>query len=515
MRDRNARQHDKDERAAELWRTPAQTDADRVWYSPEFRRLEGVTQVVPPQEDYVFHDRLTHSVKVAQVAATLARFALWQAKYDEPTRMDLDGLKIEEWIDPDYCYVAGLAHDIGHPPFGHAGESALQILTEEVGGKTKERSFEGNAQSTRIVANLSFRKPQHDGLNLTLRSLAAIAKYPWERGGHPRHIDKLKKKWSFYPEEREVLDALESAGFVRTVSGKTPADAAGEPVVEAVYRWPEAEIMDWADDISYAVHDLEDFYRSGRIPLHRLTTALSAAPKVFADTDGWLTTSFDFAGDDEEVKGALRFARGKMLKILDEDGQSLAARVPAAFAQLNAVIVNKMPTNRFDGSRSAHIDLQKFASETISYLSSRTSVKAIDVEGDPRVMFRVDAEARLVAEFFKAINHYYVIESSALATMQFGQTSGLRRTVDALLKMAVAWLDDGGSQRTLPARLGEYLKASAETLQGMDETEQRGAITVAIVDYLCGLRDLQATILDSRLSGDRSSLTFSGSWLDA
>lgn len=515
VRDGQRRQHGRDERAAEEWRTHAQTDADRVWYSPEFRRLEGVTQVVPPQEDYVFHDRLTHSVKVAQVAATLARQVLWRAEHDEETKSELAGLDIAAWIDPDHCYVAGLAHDIGHPPFGHAGEQALQALTKANGGRTAERSFEGNAQSTRIVASLSFRKPQHDGLNLTLRSLAAIAKYPWLRGSHPRHITKLAKKWSFYPEERDILLELEKEGFIVSVRSETDTDENGKPFVDAVHRWPEAEIMDWADDISYAVHDLEDFYRSGRIPLHRIAVALYGAPKSYATDDSWKTTTFDFGGNDEEVKDALRFARSKMAAILDEDGKPLTALVPSAFQQLVDVLLDKMPTNRFDGSRRAHIDLQKFASEAISYLSSRTRVALLKVGEEKRVTFRVDAEARLVAEFFKAINHYYVIESSALATMQHGQTHGLHRTVVALREMAVAWLQGGGTQRTLPARLGEYLKASAASMEGKSETEQRGIITVAVIDYLCGLRDIQATILDSRLSGDRSSLSFSGAWLDA
>jgi len=530
LRDRYRRQHAQDERSAEQWRTHAQTDADRVWYSPEFRRLEGVTQVVPPQEDYVFHDRLTHSVKVAQVAATLARLVLWRAEHDAATRAELSDVSVEEWIDPDHCYVAGLAHDIGHPPFGHAGEHALQDLTDDAEGLTKERSFEGNAQSMRIVASLSFRKPQHNGLNLTLRSLAAIAKYPWLRGGHPQHITKLGKKWSFYPEESGILKELEREGFIhveREPAGSLAAtsddggrrddadEPESEPAVAAVHRWPEAEIMDWADDISYAVHDLEDFYRSGRIPLHRLTTALTRVPKRFADSDSWNATSFEFAGDDEEVKEAFKFARTKMSKILDEDGAPLAAVVPAAFAQLVAVLSDFMPTNRFDGSRDAHVNLQKFASEAISYLSAQTRVEAFEVDGTQRVRFRVNAEARLVAEFFKAINQYYVIESSALATMQYGQNKALHRTVDALEVMAVNWVGDQSARRTLPARLGEYLEANAEALQSRDASDQSSIVTIAIIDYLCGLRDIQATILDSRLSGDRSSLSFSGAWLDA
>ena len=122
MRDRELRQNGL-KHAVEAWRTAAEVDADRVFYSPEFRRLSGVTQVVPPQDGYHFHERLSHSLKVAQIAATLARQVVSQSSL--PADVD-----VTEWVDPEYCYVAGLVHDIGHPPFGHAGEQQLQRLLE-------------------------------------------------------------------------------------------------------------------------------------------------------------------------------------------------------------------------------------------------------------------------------------------------------------------------------------------------------------------------------------------------
>lgn len=558
---------DKDDRvngrhgAAEEWRTSAQVDADRVWYCAEFRRLEGVTQVVPPQDDYVFHDRLTHSVKVAQVAATIARRHVHEANMEGSalsTTLAGHGVKIEDWVDPEYCYVAGLAHDIGHPPYGHAGEAALQSLAARREGSLRERSFEGNAQSIRIVSRLSFRKPDSDGLDLTLRSLAAIAKYPWVRGQHPSHVKKLAKKWSFYDEDRDLLDALRIRGFVaeeiKAPSPSEPSTGADPKIVIAVHRWPEAAIMDWADDISYAVHDLEDFYRAGRIPLHRIASAFSNVPKHLwgkLDEDAresWKSTKFfELARNDEEVRSALLFARDKMSKALSEDGESLAAYVPDAFVQIHAVLHEAMPVNRFDGSRSSHIDLQRFASETITYLTANTSIAVVHVSSDTRVAFRVAPAARVVAEFFKAICQFYVIESSALATMQHGQSLALERICDALVAMSVSWLEqrDNMSRRaSLPARLVEYLAARfansagfrkelveiegalAETATTADDVNElvarrdeilrseRDEILICVFDYLCGLRDLQTSILDERLFGTRSALSLASSWMD-
>jgi dGTPase len=146
---------------------------------------------------------------------------------------------VDRWVDPSHCYAAGLAHDIGQPPLGHAGEEALQEMLDasaeeglelweddgtDVRGPVEpaasdiqriaSRSFEGNAQSRRVVAKLSM----HAGLNLALRTLAGIAKYPWLRGHHPVGTDKLAKKWSLYLEERDILDRLVDVGFVRIES---------------------------------------------------------------------------------------------------------------------------------------------------------------------------------------------------------------------------------------------------------------------------------------------------------
>lgn len=531
------------EDASEPWRGPGQVDSDRVFYAPEFRRLSGVTQVVPPQDGYLFHDRLSHSLKVAQVGATLAR----RLQHTADAEVIPAGTTVDQWVHPDYCYVAGLAHDIGHPPFGHAGESTLQALMDESPqedasdqlrealARLRARSFEGNAQSTRILASLSFRKELDEvGLNLTLRSMASVAKYPWRRGEHPHRIEKLERKWSFYEDEAHILEALEKHGFIAV-------ERDGEKVVR-VHRWPEAEIMDWADDITYAVHDLEDFFRAGRTPLHRIHTALRNAPEHV----DWGSTDFDFVSDNE-ARGCLVFVSGKLKRILDSEGESLAGHIPEMWRTIRDSLLVHFPREPFSGSRTSHASLQKFASTLIVYLSEATSLVAVD--GQDRVALHIDSVARLVAEFFKALNSYYVIETAPLAVMQYGQAQDLRRLFASLVDMCGRWLGDVAgdpyleAHRQLPARLREYLagalaatKADAHadadvergvtfviaeepnkltaTHEASDDPVARDEVAIAVVDYICSLRDAQAAILTSQLHQSPDPSQMHVSWLD-
>jgi dGTPase len=245
--DRRLKEEGKKNKSNADWRTEFRRDFSRLIHSPSYRRLQGKTQVFPGVESDFFRNRITHSQEVAQVAKSIALMFNEREEF----------FKRKGKIDLDLVEFAGLAHDLGHPPFGHNGEKALDECMLEYGG------FEGNAQTLRILSKvekkvkgpksngegiLSNGKDMRFGLNLTYRSLASILKYDAEIPLKREDGANLVK--GYYASERDLVQKI-----------KDNFKVTGLPSVK--FKTLECTIMDIADDIAYSTFDLEDAFKSG------------------------------------------------------------------------------------------------------------------------------------------------------------------------------------------------------------------------------------------------------------
>ena len=451
MSGRDARRHGS---GASDQRGAGQRDRDRILYSSAFKRLNGVTQVVAASEGTIFHNRLTHSLKVAQLGRRLAEHLLDQASERE---------KAEAWggLDPEIVDAAGLAHDLGHPPFGHIAEKALdELVTDpsivglgDIPGNPD--GFEGNAQTFRILTWLSaHHETKYPGLNLTRATLDAALKYPWPRNIEGGPEDKRYRKYGAYRSEALDFD------FAR--EGR---DGSGQSL--------EAAIMDFADGLAYSVHDLEDFIRGGLVPLSRLNTSREWERFL----DDWKRDATGTPIRDVLDRREVRDVLADLLISLDLGEEYLGTLTQRARLR----------------SRTSGL-IRKFLPE----------VRIADPGADAPLVIEEMHEIQM--KFLQRLVWYYVIQNPRLATQQAGQ----RRIIELLFTefFKASEPDRHGRPRNryiIPAAVERDL----DTIMKMEREEQHHARLRLAADAVCSFTDAEAVAMSNRLRG-----TMPGSVMD-
>jgi dGTPase len=394
--------------ATSEWRNPFGRDRARVLHSAAFRRLAAKTQVhtTTSQADGFLRTRLTHSLEVAQIGREMGERLGCQ---------------------PDVVDTAGLAHDLGHPPFGHNGEDALNEAAQVCGG------FEGNAQTLRVLTRLEAKIVGPDGtsagLNLTRASLDASCKYPWPR-------QEGMRKFGVYADDAPVF------GWLRASSVDDR-------------RCLEAQVMDWADDVAYSVHDVEDGVITGHVRLGLLLTDADERAALCKDV-----AEVYSAESADELGGALT--------------ELLADPVLAAVAA-------------FDGGATSMVALKRAASVLIGRLAA-AAVNATRETYGQQPLRRYDADlivprpTRAQCALLKGIALRYVMRRAGSEERYARERELLRELVAALVVRAPDALDP------VFAPLWRQAKDDAARLR-------------VVIDQVACLTDTSAVAWHQRLAG--------------
>ena len=416
-----------------------QVDRDRILYSSAFRRLAQITQVLTAQEGHVFHNRLTHSLKVAQVARRLAERLVAQ----QPETAEQVG-----GVDPDVVEAAALAHDLGHPPFGHTAEEELDTCARKAG---LTDGFEGNAQSFRILTRLAIHRIDYYGLNLTRATLNAVLKYPWLRS--PNAKTKRHRKFCIYEQD------LAAFRFVRD----------RDDDLQSV----EASIMDFADDITYSVHDLEDFYLAGLIPLELLATDWDEFARFINE---WQRVS-----PNNRVAKVVRDCPQRFQNFLDNTYNLKGQYPPGSFEQ--------------------KAQIKRISSQLIqNYVQS---VRLSPTYGD-RGYLEYNRNQEEELKFLQRIVWSYVISNPRLATQRYGQ----KRIIKTLFEIYLQAISERDLSFIPPRFVKEFLEIEEKAKNSHELSQEQ---TRMAVDIVAGLSEAEAVIQYRRLTGISQGL-FMDSW---
>jgi dGTPase len=386
-------------------RGPFVRDRARVLHSSALRRLAAKTQVVAVGSGDFPRTRLTHSLECAQIGRELGA-ALG--------------------CDADLVDAACLAHDIGHPPFGHNGESALAQLAADCGG------FEGNAQSLRLITRLEAKVPGA-GLNLTRATLDATLKYPWLANPGEGAAGRPPGKYGAYAEDAAIFEWIRAGA------------PSGRPCLEA-------QVMDWADDVAYSVHDLEDGLHAGLVTLDKLR-------------------------DPAEQQAVASLTLATYCK----PGSASLDQLIEVFTGLLAL--DWWPPD-FDGTRASAAAVKYLTSELIGRLCGAAEHATRPRGQPPLARYEADLtvphQQRLECALLKGVTAYYVMSRSGVAAAQARERELIEELAEAILAGAPDTLD--------PVFRPEFKSASDDA-----------ARLRVVIDQIASLTDTSATAWHHRL----------------